>query len=196
MNRHASTRAPWWSMADRHLLACLGVIFSFAACSGTQAMRRPEILSGEEAWVASACTPAHPDFSEWGRRLVGGVSVATPPGYIVLQGPRDNIAFRGPARRSSIGFTLVRDEKQVFDSYYYRQAQKRNACRDVIGGYPADVVGWYDRGQYGLIARWEASWGGEDDGKWLLAVISSTRLEEATELRAVLHSIRPLGTHR
>jgi hypothetical protein len=60
-----------------------------------------------------------------------------------------------------------------------------------LSGYPAEVVGSYDDGQFGLLALWEASWGGEDAGKWLLARITGLRVEEAIELRAVLHTIRP-----
>jgi hypothetical protein len=151
-----------------------------------------DVPSAPEAWVAAACTPAVPDFSAWLRRQVGGVTIATVPGYVVEQGPSYNILLRTPGRTSSIVFQLERDPRQFFDVFYYRQQQKRNVCRASIAGYPADVVAWYDRGKYGLVARWEATWGGEDAGKWLLAFITSTRAEEAIELRAVLHTIRPV----
>jgi hypothetical protein len=58
-----------------------------------------------------------------------------------------------------------------------------------------DVIGTYDRGQFALTAFWEASWGGEDAGRWLQARVMSNSLEEAIELRAVLHTIRPIGAN-
>ena len=141
----------------------------------------------------SACSPARPDFTSWTRRQVGGVTIAAPPGFIVEQGQPTNIAVRGAGRQSFLGFTIERDARQTFDAFSFRQRQKRNQCRDYLGGYPADVVAWYDRGQYGLVARWEAAWGGKDEGQWLLATIFSSRLEEARDLRAVLHTIQPAG---
>jgi hypothetical protein len=86
------------------------------------------------------------------------------------------------------------EARQTYDSYYFRARQKRNACRASLSGYTADVIGFYDRGQYGLIARWAAAWGGEDAGKVLIATIMSPRVEEAIELRAVLHTMRPVDS--
>jgi hypothetical protein len=85
------------------------------------------------------------------------------------------------------------EARQTYDSYFFFAPQKRNACRARLSGYSADVIGFYDRGQYGLIARWEVTWGGEDAGKVLVATIRSPRVEEAIELRAVLHTMRPVG---
>ena len=85
------------------------------------------------------------------------------------------------------------EARRIYDSYFFRSQQKRNACRSRLSGYPADVIGFYDRGQYGLVARWEVTWGGEDAGKWLVATMRSPRVEEAIELRAVLHTMRPVG---
>lgn len=139
----------------------------------------------------SACSPVVPDFSHWTSQQVGDVNIATPPGYTVEQADPYAIGIRGPARRTSLAFFFERDEKPAFDLLYYRLRQKREACRANIGGYPADIIAWYDRGQYGLYARWEAEWGGRDAGKWLIASLQSTLSSEARELRAVLHTIRP-----
>jgi hypothetical protein len=187
-----------WSSEGRRLLAWLVVACGITACSRNQASPGTDLPSAEEAWVASACTPAHPDFSAWTRRRVGGVTVAAPPGYEVLQGPPTNILFQGPARRSSGMFQLMlrNEARTTFDSYRFRQRQKTNVCRGRLSGYPADVIGMYDRGQYMLVAFWEATWGGEDAGKWLMATIRSPRIEEATELRAILHTMRPASNGR
>lgn len=193
MNCTSFTMAVEWSRAARHVPTLLGVACALAGCRTNQAIQRADVPSAEEAWVASACTPAHPDFSTWTRRRVGGVTVAAPPGFIVEQGPPTNIGIRSPARSTYGLFSVVRQQEaqQMFDSYYYRQQQRRNVCRASLSGYPADVVATYDRGRYTLIARWQAEWGGEDSGKWLLATITSSRPEEATELRAILHTVRP-----
>jgi hypothetical protein len=107
-----------------------------------------------------------------------------------------NIYVRNDARRShlSLSFILQHEARQNYDAVFFRQVRKRNPCRTSLSGYPADVIGTYDRGQFALTAIWEATWGGEDAGKWLHATIASPRVEEAIELRAVLHTIRPLGT--
>jgi hypothetical protein len=185
-----------WSRADRHLVA-LAAVCSLAGCSSTQAGQRVDVPSREDAWVAAACTAAHPDFSTWTRHRVGGVTIAVPPGYIVEQGPMTNIYVRNDARRAhlSLTFLLQHEARQNYDLAFYRQVQKRNPCRSSLSGYQADAIGTYNLGQFSLIAVWEASWGGEDAGKWLMATISSTRVEEAIDLRAVLHTIRPVGTH-
>jgi hypothetical protein len=130
---------------------------------------------------------------------VGGVTVAAPPGYTVLQGPPTNIAFQGPARRSNMSFAVYQppEARQQYDYFFFRDFRRRNTCRARLSGYPAEVVSYFDRGTYGLIARWNASeWGGEDAGKVLIATINSPRVEEATELRASLHTMRPVADGR
>jgi hypothetical protein len=108
-----------------------------------------------------------------------------------------NIYVRNSARRAHLALTflLQHEARKNYDLDFYRQVQKRNVCRTSLSGYPADVIGTYNLGQFGLVALWEASWGGEDAGKWLQAGISSSRVEEAIDLRAVLHTIRPVGTN-
>ena len=126
------------------------------------------------------------------------MTIAVPPGYIVEQGPMTNIYVRNAARRSHIAFIVLNstEARKTFDDAYYRQRQKQSACRASLSGYPAEVVGGYDRGQFALMALWDASWGGDDAGKSLLATIASPRAEEATELRAVLHTVRPVEPNR
>src|SRR6185503_16479578 len=198
MLRYCLTRTLRRSSSDRRLLAWLVVVCALTGCSRNQASHGTDVPSAEEAWVASACTPAHPDFSTWTRRRVGGVTVAAPPGYEALQGPPTNILFQGPARRTSGVFQVIlpNEARTAFDSYRFRQRQKTNVCRASLSGYSADVIGMYDRGQYVVVALWEATWGGEDAGKWLMATIRSPRVEEATELRAILHTMRPVSDGR
>ena len=196
MNRHALTIAMPWAKADRRLVTSLAVVFSLTACSRNPGTVRADVPSAEEAWVGSVCTPVSPDFSSWTRRQVGGVTIGIPPGYTPLQDALTNIGIQGPARRANMFFAIYQapEARQTYDSYYFRARQKRNACRANLSGYPADVIGFYDRGQYGLIARWAAGWGGEDAGKVLIATITSPRVEEAIELRAVLHTMRPVDS--
>jgi hypothetical protein len=196
MNRHALTIAMVRSQADRPLVALLGALFGLLGCSRSQAIEG-DVPSGEQAWVNAACTPASPDIGQWARRLVGGVMVSAPPGYTILQGPPTNVLFQGPARRSQGAFSVVRphEAQQNYDSYFFRQRRYRNACRANLSGYTADVIATYDAGRYTLYARWDANqWGGEDSGKWLEATILSPRLEEAIELRAILHTVRPAAS--
>jgi hypothetical protein len=194
MARHALTIATQRSKTD--CLLAVGVVLGLTGCSRGQASPEADVPSAEKAWVAAACTPVAPDFSTWTRSQVGGVTIASPPGYTVLQGDPGVLALRGPARRSNLGIQFLRssEARKTFDSYYYRQQRQRNVCRANLSGYPADVVAWYERGQYGLVAFWEASWGGEDAEKWLMVFLTSSRLEEAIELRAVLRTMRPVGT--
>jgi hypothetical protein len=192
MTRHALTIATRWS-PDRNFLVLLAAGCSLTGCGRNQAIPRDEIPSDEKAWVMSACDPARPDFTSWSRGQIGGVSIAAPPGFTLEQSAPTTIAVRGSARQSSLVFDVERDPRQTFDALFSLQRQTRHQCRDYMGPYPADVVAWYDRGQYGLVARWEATWGSGDEGTWLLARISSTRVEEARMLRAVLHSLQPAG---
>jgi len=199
MDLHPLTIAPGWSRADRHFLVGLTIVCGLTGCSSGQAIQRPDVPSAEESWVNSACSPESPDFSAWPRRSVGGVTVGAPPGYTVLQGPPTNILFQGPARRSYGGFNVVQrqESQQNYDRYFYAQHTYRNACSAPLSGYAAQVVATFDRGKYTLYARWDANqWGGGDAGKWLEASISSPRVEEAIELRAILHTMRPAGPGR
>ena len=179
----------------RHLFVLLGIALCLA-CSGQQSIRQ-DLPSEQEAWVNSACTPVSPDFSAWTRRQVGSVTIAIPPGYIAEQGPPTNIGIRGPARRSTIVVAIhnQQEAQRSFDASYDRQRQYRHVCRTTLSGYTADVIGGYDRGQYFLVARWQVEWKGGDEGKSLVASISGTRLEEVIELRAVIHTIRPVESN-
>lgn len=177
----------------RHLVL-LGALFSLVGCSSTQRARREDLPSDQEAWVNSVCTPVAPDFSAWPRRQVGSVTIAVPPGYMAEQGPPTNILVRGPARRTNLSFAIytLQDARKEFDAHYYRRRQFRNVCRTNLSGYTADVIGGYDSGQYFLAASWLVDWKGGDGGKVLMALIIGPRLEEMIELRAVLHTVRPV----
>ena len=181
------------------MLVCLTIACGITGCSSNPSIRGGDVPSAEEAWVNAACTPVSPDFSEWPRRRVGGVTVAAPPGYEVLQGPPTNILFQGPARRSTGTFTVVQRQEgqRNYDRYFFGHYTHRNACRATLSGYAAEVVATFDRGRYSLYARWDADqWGGGDAGKWLEGSIISPRVEEAIELRAILHTMRPAETGR
>ena len=182
---------PMRDVMDRHTV-WLSAVVCLAGCHSNQGINR-DIPSEREAWVNSVCTPAAPDFSTWARRQVGGVTIAVPPGYVAEQGPPTNILIRGPARRTNMifAFHTPQEARKTFDSHYFRQRQFRNVCRTRLSGYQADVVGGYNHGQYLLVARWQEEWKG-DEGKSLMATIVGPRLEEMVELRAVLHTVRPV----
>ena len=199
MNRHALTIAPRWSKADLHLLVYLTILYGVTGCSSNKSIQGGDIPSAEQAWVNAACTPVSPDFSEWPRRKVGGVTVAAPPGYEILQGPPTNILFRGPARRSTGLFAVVQrlEGQRNYDRSFFGQYAYRNACRATLSGYAAEVVATFNSGRYSLYARWDADqWGRGDEGKWLEAWINSPRVEEAIQLRAILHTMRPAESAR
>ena len=195
MIRHASTILPAHPRAGCRFVAWLLAVCTIGGCSRSQGISAADVASAEEAWVASACTPAAPDFSLWRRRQVSGVTIAIPPGYTPEQGPKTNIGIRGPARRSGMSFAIYmpHETRRMYDSYFFQTKKEHHACSTSLSGYPADVIAWYDRGQYGLFARWDANeWGGEDAGKFLVATIVSPRVEEARELRTILHTMRPV----
>jgi hypothetical protein len=189
MKRHALTIAQRHS-AERFALALVST--GLIACSSGQATPEVEVPSEQQAWLLSACTAGTPDFGSWSRDQHGALSFALPPGYKMLKGPPDVISLQGPARRATLGahFVPPQDARQMFDFYRYRARVRQNVCRGSFGGYPADVVGSYDKGRYGLVAMFEPVWGGANAGKFLYVSISSPRLEEARELRTVLHSIQ------
>lgn len=146
--------------------------------------------------MSSACTPAPADFSTWSQRRLGGVTFAVPPGYVVEpDSPTDRISVRDEGRRAQLAFSFIfpQEARQTFDALYRNRGPRQSACEGRLSGYPVDVIGRYDRGRFTLSAFWEASWGGDDAGKWLQATIVSTQLEKAIELRAVLHTIRPVS---
>jgi hypothetical protein len=96
-------------------------------------------------------------------------------------------------------FNLVQpqESQKNYDRFFYGQHTYRNACDANLSGYAAQVVATFDRGMYSLYARWDANqWGSGDGGKWLEASVSSPRVEEAIELRAILHTMRPTATGR
>ena len=196
MTLHALTIAKRWSRADRQLVLWLAAVCSLAGCNRNR-VGQQIVNSPEEAWLASACSPVETDVSTWARRRVGGVTIAVPPGYVVEQGPLTSMSIRNESRRSHIAFNFIfpQEARQTFDALSNNRRPRQSACEGRLSGYPVDVIGTYDRGQFALTAFWEASWGGEDAGRWLQARVTSNRLEEAIELRAVLHTIRPIGAN-
>ena len=105
----------------------------------------------------------------------------------------------GTSQAHDGGFSLVQPDegRRNYDYYFFGQHRYRNACRAILSGYTAEVIATFDRGKYSLYARWDANqWGGEDAGKWLQASITGPRVEEAIELRSILHTMRPASPGR
>jgi hypothetical protein len=205
MNRHALTIARRQPRTDHPLVGWVGVAGFLLACSSGQG-GTPEVSvpSGDEAWVASACQPASVDTTGWRRYRVGDVTIHVPPEYSLIgQSSRTyDLRFRGPGGTLSI--QLHRNAGYSFDQV--NQARRgQNWCRGNLGGYQAEIVSWLEpfRGTrrdtrageliisatYNFAARLPATWGGQDQGKWVFVYVGASRLRDARLLRDALHSL-------
>lgn len=147
------------------------------------------MMTENQAWVSTTCDAGSPDDSTWQRHRLGGITIAVPPTYTVSRGTEFSLILR--AGRGTLAFTLHRNARYLFDDMNYPRLNQ-NWCNASFSGYATEVIGWYDRGLFGLVARWDATWGGEDAGKWLFARMTATRVQDARVLRSVLHTIRPV----
>jgi hypothetical protein len=147
-------------------------------------------LSPDQAWVASTCDPASlADTAGWNRHRLGDITIAAPPDFTVSEGTPYSLRLRGGS--GSIALTLHRNARYLFDDMN-RARRNQNWCRASFGGYQTEVLGWKDIGTFGLVARWEATWGGQDVGKWLFAQMTAFQLKDAQLLRDMLHTIKPV----
>ena len=188
----------------------------FAACSsGQSATPEVNVPSSDEAWVASACQPASIDTTGWRRYRVGDLSIQVPREYVLTgQSSRpiswesdyfgSDLYFRGPG--GSLSIQLHRNARYTFDQAN-RARRGQNWCSGSLGGHQAEIVSWYERfagtprdtragelilgATYNFAARLPASWGGQDDGKWVFAYVGASRLRDAHRLRDALHTISP-----
>jgi hypothetical protein len=193
--------------------AVLAGIACLAACSSGQSAT-PEVNapSGDEAWVASACEPASIDTTGWRRYRVGDLTIQVPPQYSLTgQSSRPlsyeqnyygyDLRFRNSG--GSLSIQLHRNARYTFDQA--NQARRnQNWCRGSLGGYQAEIVSWFERfgaaprdtragelilpSAYNFAARFPATWGGQDAGKWVFVFVGASRLEDAQRLRNALHT--------
>ena len=182
-----------------------------AGCAG-QGQASPEVSvpSPDEAWVASACQPVSVDTTGWLSYRIGDLMIQAPPEY---QGSGFGYEFsiRGPG--GFLYLHLHRNARYDFDATNVAR-RGQTWCNGSLGGYQAEILSWFDgfartsartpRIQsaiqnpqtpqaainYNYVARLEATWGGQDQDKWLFARVGASRLRDAQQLRAALHTLR------
>ena len=164
------------------------MVLSWSCAPPRSPYDEPEPLTPDQAWVASTCDAGGPIDTTWRRHRLGGITIAVPPKYTVSEGTPYALTLRG---RGSLTLTLHRNARYLFDDMN-RARRFQNWCRASFSGYATEVIAWRELMSFNLIARWEATWGGEDAGKWLFASMRAGRLEDAKQLRDVLHTIRPV----
>ena len=177
------------TIAGRRSVAVIpAMLLALSGCA-RQASYEPVVLSEDQAWIASTCDPGSPVDSGWQRHQIGGVTISVPPTYRVSRSAPFGLTLRG---RGTLWLTLGRESKYEFE-VLNRPRPVQKWCSGSLSGYPTEVLGWKHDGVYGLAALWAASWGGDDAGKWLVARMTTTRIQDARLLRSVLHTIRPVA---
>ena len=176
-----------WARSVRrgHRLTAVLLIPVLLSCAWATS-RDPAPPTPDAAWVQSACGAGSPDARDWPRYRLGDIRIAVPPEYRVSAGTPFSLAFsRG---RSELRLTLHRNAKYEFDANN-RPRPGMKWCEAHFGGLATEVLAWFGAGYYAVVARWQAVWGGQDEGKWLYAQIVASRLRDATLLRQALHTI-------
>jgi hypothetical protein len=136
--------------------------------------------------VQAACAAGSPDASKWPRYRLGRMTIAVPKEFRVSFGESYALNFRGPG--ALLRLVLHRNARYEFDDMNHpRPGQVW--CTASYSGYQAEVLAWFVDRQYLTVARWPATWGGEDEGKWVFAIVRSSRRDDARLLRAALHTI-------
>jgi hypothetical protein len=176
---------PCWteSRPRRAILAAAAILG--AGCA-RPALDEPAMMTPNQAWIASTCDAGSPADSTWPRYRLGDITIAVPAEYRVSESVPYTLRFRGSF--GTLSLTLHRNARYLFDDMN-RARRKQNWCRASYGGFQTEVLAWNDLGHFNLIARWEATWGGQDAGKWLFAQVSASKVEDAAVLRDVLHTI-------
>lgn len=201
MNRHALRIAPR-SRADRHLFLWMSGVFGLAACSSGQANPEVNVPSSDQAWVASACDAASIDTTGWRRHRLGDITIAVPAEYRFSSPDQYQLVFRGP--RGTLVLSLHRDARYSFDAANSAR-RGQNWCNGNLGGNQAEILSWFEPfdgirrdtragelqigAAYNFVARLPATWGGQDEGKWLFAQVGASRLRDAHVLRDALHTL-------
>lgn len=163
-------------------------LISAISCGG-QPSPELDVPSADQAWVATACDPVSVDTTGWRRERLGDLTIAIPPEYV--NGPYQpyTLGFRGPL--GAVRMLLHRDARYSFDADN-RARRGQNWCNGILGGYQAEVLAWRDQfrgANYNLSARVLATWGGQDEGKWLYINLKASRLRDAYRMRDALHTL-------
>lgn len=174
-----------------------------AACSSGQgAAPEVNVPSSDQAWVNSACDASSVDTTGWRRYKLGDLTIQVPPQYTPTGYAGYDFAARGSG--AIVRMRLHPQARYVFDGYNVAR-RGQNWCKGSLGGYQAEILSWFEpfdgnrrdtRGgelimeaSYNFVARLPASWGGQDEGKWLFVYIGASRIRDAYALRDALHTL-------
>jgi hypothetical protein len=206
MTLHALTIAKRKARPDSIVLALTGSIALLATgCGGSRSAPEVSDASADAAWVESACHPASIDTTGWRRYRLGDLTIQLPPDYVQAGFAPYELGFRGPG--GTLRLQLHRNARYHFDGVNVAR-RGQVWCNGTLGGHRAEVLSWFEpfsfrprdtrAGElsaapgYNFAARLEATWGGQDEEKWLYAKVSATRLRDAQRLRDALHTIAAL----
>jgi hypothetical protein len=158
-----------------------------AHSQATQGMTREQ---ADSLWLENACDPTPVDTTLWPRYRIGDVTIAMPPQYRVSRQVPYTLIFRGSY--GSMRLMMHRNAKYTLDRRSASPRPKETWCDGNYGGYHNEVHAWVEAGRYNFATKWEATWGGDDEGEWLGASFGSARPEEANRLRAALNTMQPV----
>jgi hypothetical protein len=183
----------------------VGTVCGLAGCSRNHGGQGVDVPSSDAAWVASACQPVSIDTTGWRRYRLGDVTIQVPPQYTPTRFAGYDFAARGPG--GTVWMQLHRNARYTWDGINVAR-RGQNWCNGSLGGNQAEILAWFEpfSGQrrdtrvgelilaatYNFAARLPASWGGQDEGKWLFIYIGASRLRDAHALRDALHTLRPV----
>ena len=113
-----------------------------------------------------------------------------------------DLIVRSPG--GTVAMQLHRNARYTFDRYNSAR-RNQNWCQGSLGGYQAEIVSWFEpfngnrtntfagelviSASYNFAARLPATWGGQDQGKWLFIYVGASRLADAQRLRDALHTL-------
>ena len=157
------------------------------ACAHPREPEDPQALTANQAWVQSACKAEMFDPTDWPRYQHAGVQVAMPGPYKQTStNPEYPVFIRTP--RGTLVVRRHREARYDFDGFYNRVVPGQVSCAITYGHLPAEVISRYSNGEFFTAIRVAPDAIGEQD-KWLVAIVRSRELSDATMLRRILRTI-------
>lgn len=157
-----------------------------SACAPAGQPGDPQALSANQAWVQHACAPDTFDPSAWPTYEYRGIRIAVPAPYKQTSTNPEYLFVRTP--RGTMSIWRHREARYEFDALYKQVHPGQVSCTVNYGGLPAEVVAWHDRGAFLTAIRVAPTSIGESD-RWLIGVVRSRELSDATMLRHVLRTM-------
>jgi hypothetical protein len=158
-----------------------------ASCAHPREPADPGAVSANQAWVQRACQAEMFDPSEWPRYQYSGVQIALPaPLKQTSTNPEYPVFVR--TSRGTLSVWRHRGAQFVYDQMYNRVVPGQVSCAITYGRLPAEVISRYTGGEFLTAIRVAPASIGERE-KWLLAVVRSKELADATVLRQALRTI-------